>query len=51
MPNEGSAARPIIATMSREDLSQALSAGWRDLKAALPYSLFFGAIYALGGAL
>ncbi len=51
MSDEGSAARPIIAKMSREDLTEALSAGWRDLKAALPYSLFFGAIYALGGAL
>jgi len=51
MPEVHSAGRPAILTISRDDLSDALSAGWRDFKAALPYSLFFGAIYALGGLL
>lgn len=44
-----SAARPAILRISHDDLSNALSAGWRDFKAALPYSIFFGAVYALGG--
>jgi len=51
MSDVSSAVRPVIAIMTPEDLSGSLAAGWRDLKAALPYSLFFGAIYALGGAL
>ncbi len=51
MSDRISAGRPAILTLSRDDLSDALSAGWRDFKAALPYSVFFGAIYALGGAL
>ncbi|MGO9135533.1 MAG: DUF2189 domain-containing protein [Methylovirgula sp.] len=45
-----SAARPAILRISHDDLSNALSAGWCDFKAALPYSIFFGAVYALGGA-
>lgn len=49
MSDVSSAAKPVILTLSQDDLSDALSAGWRDFKTALPYSLFFGAIYALGG--
>jgi uncharacterized membrane protein len=45
-----SAARPTISTLSQDDLRDALAAAWCDFKTALPYSAFFGAIYALGGA-
>ncbi|MGB8276550.1 MAG: DUF2189 domain-containing protein [Methylovirgula sp.] len=51
MSDVSSAGRPAILTLSQDDLSDALSAGWGDFKAALPYSVFFGAVYALGGAL
>jgi uncharacterized membrane protein len=51
MSDGNTAERPTILLLSQADLNDALSAGWRDFKAALPYSLFFGAIYAVGGAL
>lgn len=40
---------PVIRTISRHDVVEALAAGLRDFQAAPLYGLFFGGIYALGG--
>jgi len=42
-------ADPVIRTVTRADVVDALAAGLRDFAAAPQYGLFFGAIYALGG--
>lgn len=39
----------VIRTIDQDDVSGALSAGWRDFKAAPLYGLFFGGIYTVGG--
>ncbi|MFB0612411.1 DUF2189 domain-containing protein [Aurantiacibacter poecillastricola] len=41
----------VAGDLSVADLRNALLAGWRDFLAAPVYGLFFGAIYALAGAL
>lgn len=41
--------RPVIRSITRDDVYAALAAGWRDFKAAPQFGLFFGGIYALGG--
>lgn len=43
--------RPPLAInhISQDDLSDALSKGWADFKAAPLYGVFFGLIYAVGG--
>ena len=51
MSDRSSTGKSVILTLSQDDLSEALNAGWRDFKTALPYSLFFGAIYTFGGML
>ncbi|MGP0058948.1 MAG: DUF2189 domain-containing protein [Beijerinckiaceae bacterium] len=51
MSEMSSAGKPVILTLSQDDLTDALAAGFRDFKAALPFSVFFGAFYAMGGAL
>lgn len=38
-----------IRELARDDLHDALVAGWRDFKAAPLFGLFFGGVYALGG--
>ncbi|MBK9081700.1 MAG: DUF2189 domain-containing protein [Rhizobiales bacterium] len=43
------AAKLTIRRLTQEDISAALAGGWRDLKAAPLYGLFFGLIYTLGG--
>lgn len=43
------ATKLTIRRLTQEDVSAALSAGWRDFKAAPAYGLFFGLIYAVGG--
>ncbi len=42
---------PTINKIEMSDLSAALSAGWRDFKAAPLLGAFFGGVYALGGLL
>lgn len=39
----------VINRITQHDLSDALSLGWKDFKAAPVYGLFFGFIYAAGG--
>jgi uncharacterized membrane protein len=39
----------IINDLSKDVVSEVLSLGWRDFKAAPAYGLFFGLIYAVGG--
>ncbi|WP_157967495.1 DUF2189 domain-containing protein [Cohaesibacter intestini] len=41
--------KPIIQTLTTDDLTEALSAGLRDFQATAMYGLFFGAFYAIGG--
>nr|WP_321445871.1 DUF2189 domain-containing protein [uncultured Cohaesibacter sp.] len=41
--------KPIIRTLTTEDLTDALSAGLRDFQASAMYGLFFGGFYAIGG--
>ena len=43
------AARPVVQTLSMDDLSDALSAGLRDFRQSAPFGLFFGGFYAVGG--
>ena len=43
------AREPKIRDLTTDDLTDALSAGMRDLRSNAPYSLFFGAFYALAG--
>ena len=38
-----------VREISTDDVQQALTDGWRDLLAAGPFSLFFGAVYAVAG--
>ncbi len=40
---------PALRTLTNDDLRAALSAGWRDLKAAPIYGLFFAFVYVVGG--
>lgn len=40
---------PIINDISTDDISAAMSAALRDIQHNAPYSLFFGAFYALAG--
>lgn len=41
--------RPIVRTITSDDVYAALNAGWKDFKAAPQFGLFFGGIYALAG--
>ncbi len=41
--------RPVIRPITTDDVYGALTAGWRDFRAAPQFGLFFGGIYALGG--
>jgi len=41
--------KPIIRNISSEDISAALSAGFRDFQENFKFSLFFGLFYAVGG--
>lgn len=45
------APRPIVRTITRDDVFAAITDGWNDFKAAPMFGLFFGGIYALGGML
>jgi uncharacterized membrane protein len=38
-----------VREISTDDVQQALTDGWRDVLAAGPFSLFFGAVYAVAG--
>lgn len=40
---------PIIADLSTDDLTEALSAGLRDFQSNAPYGLIFGGFYAVAG--
>lgn len=40
---------PVIRTVTRHDIVEALAAGLRDFRAAPLYGLFFGAVYVAGG--
>lgn len=40
---------PDINIIAIGDIAAALRAGWADYRKSLPYGLFFGGIYALGG--
>ncbi len=44
-------ARPVVRSITSEDVHAALAEGWADFRAAPQFGLFFGAIYALGGML
>jgi uncharacterized membrane protein len=41
--------RPVIRSITTDDVYAALGTGWADFKAAPQFGLFFGAIYAIGG--
>jgi len=43
------APRPIVRSITTDDVHAALRDGWRDFRAAPQFGLFFGGIYALGG--
>ncbi|PJN96538.1 hypothetical protein CNY89_01950 [Amaricoccus sp. HAR-UPW-R2A-40] len=43
------AARPVVRSISVDDVYKSVAQGWRDFKAAPRYGMFFGAVYALGG--
>lgn len=42
-------ARPQVRRLARDDLAEALAAGWKDFRRAPSFGLFFGALYMLGG--
>lgn len=42
---------PVVRTIEFSDITEALAAGLRDLRAAPVYGLTFGALYCLGGIL
>jgi len=48
-PGRGPRRAPIILRLSRNDIDQALRAGWRDFRAAPAYGLAFSAFCILGG--
>jgi uncharacterized membrane protein len=41
--------RPVIRSITADDVYAALAAGWADFKAAPRFGLFFGGVYALVG--
>jgi uncharacterized membrane protein len=41
--------RPLVRSITTDDVYAALTDGWKDFKAAPQFGLFFGGIYALGG--
>ncbi|PLW75856.1 hypothetical protein [Cohaesibacter celericrescens] len=41
--------KPIINTLTTDDLTEALSDGLRDFQKSAPYGLFFGGFYAVAG--
>ena len=43
--------RPVVRSITTDDVHAALSQGWADFRAAPQFGLFFGGIYALGGVL
>lgn len=43
--------RPVVRSVTANDISAALSAGWADFLAAPQYGLFFGGVYVFGGIL
>ena len=40
---------PVVNILEKNDLNDALMAGWRDFRAAPRFGLFFGLLYAAGG--
>jgi uncharacterized membrane protein len=43
--------RPVVRSITTDDIYAALSAGWADFRAAPEFGLFFGGVYALAGIL
>lgn len=43
--------RPVVRSITTDDVHAALSRGWADFRAAPQFGLFFGGIYTLGGIL
>lgn len=41
--------RPVVRSITTDDVHAALAQGWADFRAAPRFGLFFGGIYALGG--
>ncbi len=41
--------RPVVRSITTDDVHAALAQGWADFRAAPQFGLFFGGIYALGG--
>ena len=43
------AGRPVVRSITADDVYAALAAGWADFRAAPQFGLFFGGVYAVAG--